>query len=350
VSLVVIAAISLPMLFLIVPGVEANNSFTVLQQGQFHWSIPERVPNYYDLLRAPLLVADQARSVHAFDMRTDGQQEFTILYRTWSKEHGWSLPIDIIIPTYAGSAPLLDGVILDDDGIFHLIYFGGDASGGNIYYSSAHISQAASARDWTEPVPITSYAIPQTPASIVGFKDGKLVVVFAGDRFNTGLYEVHSLDDGLSWSTSKLLSRSDTNYVFPASVWLELDSEERMHVVWHMANLAGQGEEIRYANIDTDLTAWQNEVVIASRDSEEDALGWPSIISNQDDLIVVYEDGFPPTRWVVSSKDGGKTWSNPVRPFPHRGGYGVASLLKDSAGVIHLVLGNRLVTNNFWTL
>ncbi len=90
------------------------------------------------------------------------------------------------------------------------------------------------------------------------------------------------------------------------------------------------------------FSSWEAEKIIAYDETGLDLLGYPSIISSQGELIVVFQDGFPPTRWVSRSIDSGTTWSNPIRPFPHTGGYGFAFLMKDSDETIHMVLGNRL--------
>jgi hypothetical protein len=108
-----------------------------------------------------------------------------------------------------------------------------------------------------------------------------------------------------------------------------------------VVNEVGLGVEIRYARLADDLAAWELETVLARQDRSEELMGWPSIILSGGELIVVYQDSFPPTRFVRRSSDEGQTWSSPVKPFPHIGGYQAAVPLEDSAGRIHLILGNR---------
>jgi hypothetical protein len=77
-------------------------------------------------------------------------------------------------------------------------------------------------------------------------------------------------------------------------------------------------------------------------DSDLELVGAPGIVASPDGLVVVYEDGYPPTKYIRRSADFGESWSVPVRPFPHIGGYGRPALVTDSAGNVHLIVGNRL--------
>jgi hypothetical protein len=302
-------------------------------------------------LRAPYLVADRNRQVHAFDMESGGGFSFEVMHRTWSLAQGWSSPVDVILPAYMGVAPTIQGVALDEAGVLHLIYHGGDPNGGSIYYTWAYAAEADSARAWATPVPVGEGAGTVGSAALAGDGKGVLVIAYGGNRVGAGLYEVHSTDGGATWSGPILVSRSSAEDTGPGSIWLETDEQGRVHAVWDVIDNRGRGLEIRYARLEADLSTWGEETVLARADDDQELLGAPSIISSGEGLEVVYQDSFPATRWVRSSPDGGQTWTPPVRPFPHVGGYGPAALVRDSADAIHMVLGNRIPipeTHGMW--
>jgi hypothetical protein len=305
------------------------------------WSEPRPIPDYGDNSAAPFLVADRNRTVHAFTMGSSADGDFAIIYRRWSLAQGWSFPVDVILAGFLGIAPDLHGAFLDQAGMIHLIYSAGTQTSVGIYHTMAPVSDADQARAWSEPELIGVDAT-GVAAAITGDPDGRLVVVYAGAHRANGLYSVSSFDGGPTWSNPTLISPSVAPDVWPGSVWLEVDDTKTVHAVWHTANELGQGEEIRYARLDPDTGTWNPDIVLASVDAEQELIGWPSIIASGQELLVVYQDGFPPTRWVIRSSDGGTTWSLPVRPFPHTGGYQQAYPLVDSGGTVYLVLGNRL--------
>jgi len=59
-------------------------------------------------------------------------------------------------------------------------------------------------------------------------------------------------------------------------------------------------------------------------------------------LFLIYNCGGPPKRWLRRSSDGGKTWSEPVVPFPSLiGENGFSAFASDSNNVLHLIFSNR---------
>ena len=75
---------------------------------------------------------------------------------------------------------------------------------------------------------------------------------------------------------------------------------------------------------------------------------YPEIIEHQGEVIIMYNNGIPPTgvppgEWFVRSKDGGKTWSPQIRAFhQHVGRNGDISFVVDSKGSLHVLFGNRI--------
>jgi len=308
----------------------------------YAWPTPQRIPEYYDMLRAPLLVADQNSTVYAFDLERSNGNDYTLMAREWTIASGWTAPVDVMLPPFMGVAPSLQDAFLGEDGVIRLIYFGGTQSEGNIFYTQAYAVEADRSQAWAEAIPAGINAGPVAAAAIGRVGDSGLVIAFAGDRHGQGLYVTHSLDQGETWSEPVGVARTGSSQESIASVSLETDDEGRVHLAWGTIDSSGKGIEFGYVRLSADAGRSEHAAILARADSDLEMVGEPAIISRGQNVYIVYEDGFPPTRWMRQSLDGGATWSQPVRPFPHVGGYGTAALLKDSAGQIHMVLGNRL--------
>ncbi len=308
----------------------------------YTWPAPQRIPEYYDMLRAPILVADRNRTVYAFDLERSGTQSYALMLRTWTIAAGWSTPVDVMLPAFLGIAPELQGVYLGDDGILRVTYYGGTQTEGSIFYSQAYASEAASSLVWSEAVPVGDNAGPVASAVIGRIGQDGLVIAYAGDRQGQGLYVTYSSDGGASWTEPAMVARSSSSDAYVGGVSLETDDRGQVHIVWDTLDGSGKGIEVGYVRLDADMGGWDQPARLARNDTDLESVGAATIVSEGEHLITVYQDGYPPTRWMRESHDGGATWSPPVRPFPHVGGYGAAILLKDSAGQIHIVLGNRL--------
>lgn len=306
------------------------------------WSTPQQIPDYFDLLNAPLLAADSEGTVHAFDLESDGDSGFGIFYRTWKPEQGWSAPVVVLLPPYLGIAPSLQDVVLDSRGSFHLIYYGGTNQSGIISYTTALASVAGQAPAWSEPVDIADDAGPLESAQIVDVGNGRLVMIYSGNRYGIGLYEIHSLDNGGTWSSPVVIYRSTSADLYPGEIRTARVPGQGVDIVWHMVNTGGQAAETWYGHLSEDLTSWGQVQALSKRKSDQDFNGYPTIIALKSQLLVVYYDDFPPTRFMRRSTDNGKSWTLPVKLFPFRGGYGQAAMVKDSAGVAHMILGNRI--------
>ena len=317
----------------------------------FEWSQPERIPEYGDMLRAPLLVADAGGTVHAFDLELDGQQRYVILHRRWTLSGGWSSPTDILLSEFMGTAPALEAVTIDGQQRIHLVYYGGDVQGNSVYYTAAAASEADSALAWSDPVPVGVEAGVVGAAGLAANQRGDLALVYAGDHFGDGVYGTISKNNGADWSDAILISRSHGENLWPAYLSLVADEAGRFHAVWGTVNEQGLQEDVRYARLEADFSGWGHETTLARMDNGMELVGAPGIVASPEGLVVAYEDSFPPTKWVRRSSDWGETWSAPVRPFYQIGGYGRPALVVDSGGVVHMLVGNRIPdpeTSGMW--
>jgi hypothetical protein len=314
---------------------------TVAAQAFYQWSTPRQIPNYSTIARPPLLVADSSGNVHAFTHEVVVSNPGAIHYRRWRPDQGWSPPVDILIPVLGGGQQTVQGVYLDENGIIHLIYYDGNEEIGDVFYSHAYASAADRAPGWSKPVIIGTAAGPINSATLVGDGKGRLAVFYSGQQDGIGLYQVFSEDSGDTWSRPAHVDLISSKEQWPFSVKAEFDSTGRLHVVWSVVNTQGVGDQVNYARQEMDFGEWDHRAVLARREANDYSANWPTIISSGDEIIVIYQDSFPATRWMAHSLDGGQTWELPVRPFREIGEYENAILLKDSQGTIHMVLGNR---------
>ncbi|MEN4012638.1 MAG: sialidase family protein [Bellilinea sp.] len=328
---------SLPLLLFIMAVLIAPGYAQVVEQ----WSVPQRIPNYELTSRAPLMVADRSRTIHAFNYEAVTARFNAIVYRNWTPEQGWSPPNDIIIPPQGAGPQTVQGVHLDDRGYLHLIFANSPEIGGSLYYSKVLASLANQASEWSRPIVIGPNLGPLPFSALEGSGDNKLIALYGSEIGGSGLYEVHSNDGGDSWSSPRIVSLNVIRNQWSASIRTTVDNNGTLHVVWGNVNAAGTGDEVRYARLDADFRAWSESIVLATREGNDYSTTWPDIISSDNLIMVIYQDSSPATRWMRTSTDGGISWTLPARPFTEIGEYENAVLVKDSNEVIHLVLGNR---------
>jgi hypothetical protein len=275
------------------------------QEGS-RWSFANQIPDYDKNGRAPFLIADRNRLVHAFNVQSVGEGESSIFYRQWALDLGWTFPVDIILPPRVGSLSV-EGVHLDEDGIFHLIFFVGDNVSGGIYYSKAFASAAGRAQSWSLPVLIGEHAGPVGSATLIGKENGELIVVYAGKKEGVGLYQVMSPDGGETWSSPGIAALVFEVDLIPSGIGMVIDKQERLHLVWSQVNIRGLGEGIYYSSFQPEIADWGPAVTLALLEESDYSTNWPSIVFHRDQLMIIYQDSRPATRWMRMSSDAGLT-------------------------------------------
>ncbi|MBX2998559.1 MAG: hypothetical protein KF893_08630 [Caldilineaceae bacterium] len=310
-------------------------------QSANQWTPQLRIPRYGDEARPPILVADRNQTVHVFNYQPydDGHGE-AIFYRQWRIDGGWTEPVDILLSP-RGGAPRLQAAFLDHNDVIHLILFAGNELQGGIYYSNAPAATANSAQSWSLPRLIGEDAGPIAFAHLSGDGQGNLHAVYSGNWEGLGLYAVHSVDGGNSWSEPETVFLTYSDALFAAHVRSTVDTRGNWHVVWSTVNSIGLGIEVIYARYDPYHMLWTQPVVLAKRAENGYKTDWPVVIEHRGELILFYMDGVPATQFMLRSADGGNTWSNPVRPFPHIGEYASVVLVEDGDERLHIITGFR---------
>jgi hypothetical protein len=315
------------------------------------WSVPQPLPGYEgrnktERILPPLMAVDDNNTVHAFNSLWY-DESLIIAYSNWTEFNGWSLPIDVVLSPNRQARIM--GVVLDGSDYLNILFFGGDDRQAEMYYTRAPASQAGNAKAWEPVRKIGEKAITPSYAALNGNGNDVLLAVYSGDLDGQGLYATHSLDAGESWSEPLPIFLTYNQELWPADLNIFYDGEKYFHLVWAVYNIRGNAEEVLYSNFDLEQQVWSQPIRFV--DSLNASSSHPSIIKHQSVLIVIYHNDFPLTRWMISSKDNGQTWTYPIRLFDHVGSNGAASLVIDSSNNLHMLFGNRVgnpIVHGMW--
>lgn len=301
------------------------------------WAPVQHIPFYDDEAAAPIVIADNDL-VHAFNSTSVGN-EVGVVYSSWRAAEGWSAPVDIVLSPLKGQARL-GGVHLDAHGVFHLVFFGGDDLGANIFYTKAPAANVRQASAWTDPETIGRQAITPSLSSITGTAEGDLIVVYSGELEGQGLYSVYSQDMGESWTAPEPFFLTHSTMLWPAHLALIVEHEGHLHLAWAVANSTGNSEAVYYTNYDIVNKEWARATQLAEAIGAE--ADTPLLFAYDGELFAIYHNDSPTTRWMRRSSDDGQTWTEPVRLHPgYVGSNGPPTVVVDSAHQLHLFFANR---------
>ena len=302
------------------------------------WTPQQRIPGYENDTGTPILIADRDRTVHAFSSQWLYSEEFptarAIVYNKWILDQGWTTPIDILLSPFKNDARLLDAY-LDQSGMAHVIFWGGDNTEAHIYYAQAPLQDAGRATAWTEPIVVGEAAGDPGVGAVTGDDQGKLVIIYSGRKQGNGLYTIYSEDGGETWTDPEpsFLTFSEE---FPVILALAPGESGAIHAVWDVRDVGGNGRQINYASLDLQQRQWSDLVVLSEVETGYGVL-IPTVVEHDGEILVAYSGVL-----IRRSNDGGKTWTEPVSPFPHVGVNGVMSFVTDSNQTLHLLWAQRI--------
>ena len=311
------------------------------ESDELDWTYPVNVPQYHKDGRAPVLVADRAGQIHGFTVDTRDGSDSALVYRKWTKNVGWEVPVDVVLPPRSGTVTIL-GAEIDDFDFVHLVFFNGDIFGAGLYHVSAPLIGAESGMAWSEVNLIADAPGPLAEGMLIGDGESRLNVVFQGVSTGLGLYETFTLDGGQTWSKPEIIYLSSDEVSLPSAVDIHLDEKGVLHAVWSIWNSQrGVGDELFYSHRASNANDWRQPTLIANRTGSEYESDWGAVTSTGDELLIVYQDSFPASKFMRRSTDGGLTWSTPEKPWPHIGEYENAIFVKDGQNRLHTIMGNR---------
>jgi hypothetical protein len=319
-----------------------------LAQDPVLWTEPRVIPYLDPNTETPFLLADSDGGIHAFSaQKIPGTHEYVIVYNYWRREIGWSKAVDVLL------SPLFDeahapAAYLDHKGIIHLVFYGGHDVAANIYYSQVYAANAADADAWSPPAAIATAARPPISVWIEGDMDDNLYVLFGGNPEGTGIYATESLDGGNNWSLPDLVSATYSDTLWPYGIRMHYGESGRLYAVWVILNRRAWGTTLQVSTYDFTTHRWDEPTDI-DYGVEGGILGIqsPSIIEYENELFAMYDNGIPDqgvVRLIRRSEDGGRTWTEAIRPFSqHVGGNGAATFVVDSAHNLRVFFGQRTV-------
>ena len=325
----------------------AVNTLDAVAQEPIQWAPQDRIPGYDPLVNTPYLIADQNRTVHAFNS-TWIENEKVIVYSQWTLEQGWTEPIDILLPPLKQQIRF-KGAILDEAGLVNLLFFSGDDQAANIYYSSAPMVHAGGAPAWSTPIVVGDQAKTPDEAAFVMNSQNQIFVLYSSNSDDrTGLYFTYSTNDNrTAWSAPTPMFLTYGDGLFPFFLRMYVDSQDGIHALWNVNDESGLSQAFYYAKLEAGQVEWSDPIQF-----DAGGLNQPSITEYGDTLILIYHDEGESglTRYMRQSPDGGKTWTEKIRLFPHVGSNGPPTLVTDSNNVLHMFFGNRVTSNSGATI
>jgi hypothetical protein len=306
------------------------------------WPAPQRIPNYAADTWPPVLVADQNRTVHAFASQRvrsgTGSNVTAIVYSRWSPTQGWTAAVDVLLSPFKDQARLLD-VLLDPSGRAHLLFWGGDGTGANIYYSSAAIAEAGSNRAWSAPLLIAEQAGDPETGVIYANGEQRITILFSGRREGTGVYRAHSEDNGQSWSDPVLLFSTQVAGNLVHGLQVSKGASGWVHAIWSERTPADQGRFVFYARTPEAVAEWSAPIRLAEAEAGF-GTNTPAIIALHDEVLAFFN--LEGTIYQRSSTDGTQ-WTAPQRLFArHTGVNGSLSPVVDGGDELHLFFAQRI--------
>jgi hypothetical protein len=301
----------------------------------------------------PVLVADQDRTVHALvslqlsdDPNDPDSAELGIFYRKWTLQDGWTAPNDIMLTPVKKQARVKDA-FMDDAGVIHMVFYGGDEQEAYTFYTWAPAADAASAQAWAPPFVVGPGATAPEIAGIVGDGKDRLMVIYGGNLGEgNSMYVIYSEDAGASWTEPQLLFSTYSLKTKPFDFSLVKGESGRIYLVWNVTDETGQNIMGYFAKMESlESKQWSEPMELDKNVGL--GIAFPQVTEYDGKVMLIYNNGLegqvPPVQWFRMSTDGGKLFDEPLHPFPtHIGRNGTVSFVEDSSGILHVFFAQRI--------
>lgn len=244
---------------------------------------------------------------------------------------GWSEPVNVSNTDVFSSSPK---IAADQSGRVHLVWAetanqeeagAPDAT----YYTSSTDDDA-----WSSPVDILAVSAGDSlnPYALTVDPYGRLVLVWTQNRgVNVSLADASAANNAQAWKTERLDVSAAVN-----SADISIDQSGVCHLVYVRNN-----KELVYAKSSNTCDRWSDFVTVAFLDRDDEAVLAPSIAVSADGLVYLSwtrtaeSANWGPVGVAFSrSKDGGVSWETP-QAIVSDGRYGYTDLLVDAEGGLH---------------
>jgi hypothetical protein len=297
------------------------------------WSEPYRLSSDGRTASEGSLVSDRYGYVHCFWIETLPQNQGSILKYARFDGTTWTKPNDIY-----GTGDQINNVspFVDQQGILHIAWSEG-LYRIKVFYSYAPANDTLSAQNWAKPIPVH---VPARPVYLRVDSKGVLHILYINQTEESGVYYIHSEDQGLTWSEPVWLDPDIRPGFLPDSLNFELDEHDGLHAVWFYGAIerTGRPNWVRYIHSLDGGHTWSAPVTLDQVVEEDnhflDAAS-PKMIVQGETVHVIWASGALSYRYHSYSKDAGRTWSVPVQIFGQLQGQAFDGLAVDGAGRVH---------------
>jgi hypothetical protein len=304
-------------------------SVVYAQADHYDWSEPlllYQVEGTEELV-TPNITTDDAGNIHVF-WRAYGEAQGgeSFIYYMRSDGEAWTMPVDVVDSLFT----LTPRATVDKKGFIHLIWVG---PGRTLTYSSAPVTGAESASNWSRPKGLNDA---NSSADIVLDLSGTIHVAYAG-LSDSGIYYRSYTKSDDNWSLPNNISptmRTDTSADYAR---LAVSENGTLHAVWTEYQLPDGWPPtgVYYSQSSDGGANWSYPVEMAG-----DGYVQINVIAlNNMDIHVAWNGRAGVhgrfSRW---SHDGGLTWSD-IIPITTTGWgtEGPPQMVKDSEGGLHVL-------------
>ena len=315
------------------------------------WTLPQPL-NATCCASWPRPVVDSWGHLHFF---WNDNREFITYTFLKSDGSGWSDPIEILSLVTGRAIGQFD-VVVDNRGILHLAWIE-SGTFGPMYYSSASVWGASSARAWSEPILLADQAF---GVSIINDSLGGTVhIVYTPFQEGTGFVHI-STTNGEAWTEPhEAVSMLGSGWAGGYLIEMAIDSENNLHVFWNSAAYP-EGfppQEVFYQRSVDGGLHW-SEPYDPDPLPPDVALDRISAFKNTNPYIAISPEGDVHLTWHCYtgarrhtwSTNGGENWIAVDDIYPQMGAAynGVVGMAFDSLGRMHTIATRGTVWYQSW--
>ncbi len=325
-------------------------------QQETNWSQPFRLSSEQGKSSEASLVADPYGFVHVFwaEEMPDGR---TLVQYARFDGQTWSYPVDIYV---AGLNNPINSIssFVDANGMLRVIWSEG-LFPKFLRYTYAPATDALSSSKWAKP---NQFRLPIEQVDLLVDDEGVFHVIYTDtDEDGHGVFYIQSRDQAQSWSNPLWLDPDTPADLFPDKLTFALDDAGGMHAVWFYKTFEeSKGDWVRYIHSLDQGATWSAPFTLAKNSEGADelnAFAAPVMTVSGQTIHAIWAGGDLLYRHYRSSSDAGKTWTEPIRILGELNGQAFDGIAVDGLGRPHFIsqirfpvgIYHSVLNNNKWT-
>ena len=305
------------------------------------WEAPKKLTEGQSNIHSPAIICEPSGIEHVIwsqTLTTSNELSDTAIYYSKLDASGWVGPSRILNTREAKAAE--PSLTIDQEG--RLLSSWIDSAAGSVFFSLAQSEMAHNSFNWAAAIPLPVLEPAAGSPVVLSSNSGRILVAYA-IRLNEerGIYLTISDDDGRSWSQPlKVFDAVANGWYGIDQPRLAQTNDGSLHLIWTRRPLAVDDDAtaLYYARSSDDGITWsQPQLVI----EEPLSMGFILAVGDQTVHLFWLSQGSIPGIWHEYSIDSGKTWG----PSDNLSGLGeapgLASVIPDREGRLHLVQAVR---------